>query len=226
MRILLVEDHIPLVNTLTQSLGALGIQVESCFDGERADEILQQHAFDVVVLDLELPRLDGIEIMRRLRSRGNNVPVLILTASGETLDRVRGLNAGADDYLPKPFELSELEARLRALHRRNLGAVHGIISVASLQLDPVSRRFAIGGQHLDLPPREHDLLEALICHADRPVRKSELADRLRSTDAVLSHDAVELYVHRLRRRLKGSGAAIHTLRGLGYVLEAVDDPTS
>ena len=226
MRILMVEDHRQLVNTLTQSLGVVGIQVEACFDGVQADEVLQQRAFDVVLLDLALPRLDGIEILRRLRSRGNDVPVLVLTASGETHDRVRGLNAGADDYLPKPFDLSELEARLRALHRRRLGAVHGIVRLASLEFDPVSRRFAIGGHHLDLPPREHDLLEALIVQADRPVRKAELADRLRSSDTVLSHDALEVYVHRLRRRLEGSGAAIHTLRGLGYVLEAVDDSPS
>jgi two-component system response regulator TctD len=226
MRILLVEDHRQLVNTLTQSLGVVGIQVEACFDGVQADEVLQQRAFDVVLLDLALPRLDGIEILRRLRSRGNDVPVLVLTASGETHDRVRGLNAGADDYLPKPFDLSELEARLRALHRRRLGAVHGIVRVASLEFDPVSRRFAICDHHLDLPPREHDLLEALIVQADRPVRKAELADRLRSSDTVLSHDALEVYVHRLRRRLEGSGAAIHTLRGLGYVLEAVDDSPS
>jgi two-component system response regulator TctD len=200
--------------------------VEACYDGVQADEVLQQRAFDVVLLDLALPRLDGIEILRRLRSRGNDVPVLVLTASGETHDRVRGLNAGADDYLPKPFDLSELEARLRALHRRRLGAVHGIVRVASLEFDPVSRRFSICEHHLDLPPREHDLLEALIVQADRPVRKAELADRLRSSDTVLSHDALEVYVHRLRRRLEGSGAAIHTLRGLGYVLEAVDDSPS
>ncbi|KQW00802.1 response regulator [Rhizobacter sp. Root1221] len=223
MRILLIEDHLQLVQTLTQSLGVLGILVDACSDGLQADEDLQQHAFDAVVLDLALPRLGGIEILRRLRRRGNNVPVLVLTASGDTLDRVNGLNAGADDYLPKPFDLSELEARLRALHRRSLGAVHSVLRVGLLEFDTVSRRFAVGARHLDLPPREHDLLEALTVQAGRPVRKIELADRLRSSDTVLSHDAVEVYVHRVRRRLDGSGAAIHTLRGLGYVLEAADD---
>lgn len=223
MHILLIEDHLEMVQTLTQSLGVLGIQVESCTDGLLADAALQQHAFDAVVLDLALPRMHGIEILRRLRQRADKVPVLVLTASGDTYDRVQGLNAGADDYLAKPFDLSELEARLRALHRRCVGAVDSVLSVAALEFNTVSRRFALGTQHLDLPPREHDLLEALIVHASRPVSKLVLTQRLRTSDAVLSNDALEIYVHRLRRRLDGSGAAIHTLRGLGYVLEAADD---
>jgi DNA-binding response OmpR family regulator len=223
MHILLIEDHLQMVQTLTQSLGVLGIQVESCTDGLLADAALQQHAFDAVVLDLALPRMHGIEILRRLRQRADKVPVLVLTASGDTYDRVQGLNAGADDYLAKPFDLSELEARLRALHRRCVGAVDSVLSVAALEFNTVSRRFALGTHHLDLPPREHDLLEALIVHASRPVSKLVLTQRLRTSDAVLSNDALEIYVHRLRRRLDGSGAAIHTLRGLGYVLEAADD---
>ena len=167
--------------------------------------------------------MGGIEILRRMRNRGDKVPVLVLTASGDTSDRVHGLNAGADDYLPKPFNLSELEARLRALHRRNLGAVHSVLGVGLLEYDTVSRRFTIDARHLELPPREHDLLEALIARLSRPVSKDVLADRLRSSEAVLSHDALEVYVHRLRRRLQGSGAAIHTVRGLGYVLEPSDE---
>jgi DNA-binding response OmpR family regulator len=223
MHILLIEDHLQMVQTLTQSLGVLGIQVESCTDGLLADAALQQHAFDAVVLDLALPRMHGIEILRRLRQRADKVPVLVLTASGDTYDRVQGLNAGADDYLAKPFDLSELEARLRALHRRCVGAVDSVLRVAELEFNTVSRRFALGTRHLDLPPREHDLLEALIVHASRPVSKLVLTQRLRTSDAVLSNDALELYVHRVRRRIDGSGAAIHTLRGLGYVLEAAND---
>lgn len=220
MRILLVEDHAPLARTLSQSLAALGMQVHCCANGLDADASLQTHAFDAVVLDLSLPGLDGSEVLRRLRQRGDIVPVLILTASGETLDRVRGLNAGADDYLPKPFDLSELEARLRALHRRKLGSASTVLQLATLQYDTLSRRFTLCSQALDLPPREHALLEALMLQAGRPLRKALLAERLRSDDAVLSPDALEVYVHRLRRRLAGSGAAIQTLRGLGYVLEA------
>ena len=223
MRVLLIEDNLKLVQTLTQSLGVLGIQVESEGDGVLADAALQEHAFDVVVLDLALPRMGGIEVLHRLRKRGDKVPVLILTASGDTSDRVHGLNAGADDYLPKPFDLSELEARLRALHRRNLGAVHSVLRVGRLEYDTVSRRFTVEARHLELPPREHDLLEALITRLSRPVSKNLLADGLRTSEAVLSHDALELYVHRLRRRLQGSGAAIHTVRGMGYVLEPSDE---
>ena len=161
-------------------------------------------------------------MLRRLRQRNDTVPVLVLTASGDITDRVYGLNAGADDYLAKPFELSELEARLRALHRRRLKSAHSVLAVGALALDTISRRFTVGGQPLELPPREHDLLEALMINAGRPVNKLLLADRLRSSDSVLSHDALEVYVHRLRRRIEGSGAAIHTLRGLGYLLEAAD----
>ncbi|MBI5721454.1 MAG: response regulator [Burkholderiales bacterium] len=224
MRILLIEDQASLVQTLTDSLGVLGIQVQASGDGRHADALLRQpHAYDAVVLDLALPGLGGLEVLRRLRQRGDKVPVLVLTASGETLDRVHGLNAGADDYLPKPFDLAELEARLRALYRRSLGTLHAVLRVAELGFDTVSRRFTVHGQALDLPPREHDLLEALVAQSPHPVSKQLLAERLRSSDAVLSHDALEVYVHRLRRRLEGSGAAIHTLRGLGYVLESVDD---
>jgi DNA-binding response OmpR family regulator len=224
MHILLIEDNAELVLTLRQSLGALGIQVDASGDGRLADRLLREHAFDIVVLDLALPGLSGLELLGRLRERGDSVPVLVLTASGDTHDRVQGLNAGADDYLAKPFDLAELEARLRALHRRRLGAVHSLLHVGRLEFDTLSRRFAVGGRALDLPPREHDLLESLMAHPGRPVSKLALAQRLCSADAVLSHDALEVYVHRLRRRLEGTGAAIHTLRGLGYVLEADDDP--
>lgn len=223
MRVLLIEDHAELVQTLTQSFGALGIAIESCADGVAADAALREHAYDVVVLDLALPRLPGLDVLRRLRQRGDAVPVLVLTASGDTHDRVHGLNAGADDYLPKPFDLAELEARIRALHRRSVGALHSLLRVGRLELDTVSRRFTIDARHLDLPPREHDLLEALMVHQGCPVSKHVLAKRLCSSEAVLSHEALEIYVHRLRRRLGGSGAAIQTLRGLGYVLEAADD---
>lgn len=219
MRILLIEDQANLVQTLAESLGAVGIRVDACGDGRQADTMLQRHAYDLVVLDLGLPGLNGFEVLRRLRERGDRVPVLVLTASGDTYDRVCGLNAGADDYLPKPFDLAELEARLRALYRRSVGVAQSSVHVAALGYDTLSRRFALHGQPLDLPPREHDLLEALILSSPRPVSKQLLAERLCTRDEVLSHDALEVYVHRLRRRLNHSGAVIHTLRGLGYVLE-------
>ena len=223
MRILLIDDHAELVLTLWQSLKALGIDVETTHDGHQADALLHDHTFDVVVLDLALPGMSGLELLRILRERGDRVPVLMLTASGDIRDRVVGLNGGADDYLSKPFELSELEARLRALHRRNLGATQSILRVGRLDFDTVSRRFTVGQQMLALPPREHHLLEALVERPGRPVSKVALAERLCTDDAVLSHDALEVYVHRLRRRLTGSGAAIHTLRGLGYMIDAAED---
>jgi two-component system response regulator TctD len=223
MRILLIEDHAPLVQTLRQSFRVLGIEVDVAADGAAGDATLRAHGYDAVVLDLALPGLSGLELLRRLRRRGDTVPVLILTASGDTPDRVHGLNAGADDYLAKPFELAELEARLRALHRRRLGAAGSALRVGGLDYDTVSRRFAVRGRALELPPREHDLLEELVKQAGRPVKKAALAQQLCSAEAVLSADALEVYVHRLRRRLDGSGAAIHTLRGLGYVLEAADE---
>lgn len=222
MRILLIEDQPGLVQSLTQSLAVLGITVESRQDGLAADAALQQHAYDAVVLDLALPRLHGLDLLRRLRERGDAVPVLILTASGDIQDRVQGLNAGADDYLPKPFDLAELEARLRALHRRRLGAAGSVLRIGTLALHMVSRRFTLGERPLDLPPREHDLLEALMVQAGRPVSKLALAQRLCGADEALSNEALEVYVYRVRRRLEGSGAAIHTLRGLGYVLEGAD----
>lgn len=196
MNILLIEDHLQLAQTLVQSLGALGIKVVSCNDGVQADAALQQHGFDAVILDLSLPRMNGMEILRRLRQRADKVPVLVLTASGEIYDRVQGLNAGADDYLAKPFDLAELEARVRALHRRSIGAVDSVLCVATLAFNTVSRRFTLAAHPLDLPPREHDLLEALIVHAGRPVSKLLLTQRLRSGDAVLSNEALEIYVHR------------------------------
>jgi two-component system response regulator TctD len=223
MKILLIDDHAELVLSLWQSLHALGIDVETSHDGKVAEEMLRDHAFDVVVLDLALPGISGLDLLHIMRDRGDTVPVLMMTASGDICDRVQGLNGGADDYLPKPFELAELEARLRALHRRHLGLLQASMRIGRLDFDSISRRFAIDARPLALPPREHHLLETLVERPGRPVSKATLAERMGSGDSVLSHDALEVYVHRLRRRLSGSGAVIHTLRGLGYMLDAVDE---
>jgi len=188
-------------------------------DGMQADQLLSGERYDAVVLDLALPRLDGLEVLRRARDRGNDVPVLILTASGETADRVRGLNAGADDYLPKPFDLAELVARLRALGRRRSGHPHVLFALGALTFDSVTQLFRIGERPLALPPREHQVLEVLMTHAGRPVRKAAVCDCLCTLDDTVTPDAVEIYVHRLRKRLAGSGTQIRTLRGLGYLLE-------
>ncbi len=222
MRILLVEDNPHLLRSLTLAL-AQGHVVDAVPDGAQADAVLRTERYDVVVLDLGLPKVDGLEVLRRLRARGDRTAVLVLTASGDTDDRVRGLDSGADDYLAKPFELTELEARLRALHRRSLGHAAPLLQVGRLVYDSVARSFRIDGERLALPPREHQVLEQLITRAGQPLRKRQLADAVSTLDESLNEDALEIYVHRLRRKLSGSGAVIHTLRGLGYVLEPADE---
>ena len=219
MRLLLVEDSQRLARSLVAGLAQAGMVVDSVVDGLQADQLLSNEPYDAVVLDLALPRLDGLEVLRRARDRGNDVPVLILTASGETADRVRGLNAGADDYLVKPFDLDELVARLRALWRRHSGHASVMFALGALTFDSVTQLFRVGTQPLPLPPREHQVLEVLMTHAGRPVRKATVCDSLCSLDDAVTPDAVEIYVHRLRKRLAGSGAQIRTLRGLGYLLE-------
>jgi two-component system response regulator TctD len=222
MRILIVEDNPHLLRTLTLAL-AQGHVVDAVPDGAQADAVLRTERYDVIVLDLGLPRMDGLEVLRRLRTRGDRTAVLVLTASGDTDDRVRGLDSGADDYLAKPFELTELEARLRALHRRSLGHASPALQVGRLVYDSVARSFRVDGERLALPPREHQVLEQLITRAGQPLRKRQLADAVSTLDEALNEEALEIYVHRLRRKLAGSGAVIHTLRGLGYVLEPADE---
>lgn len=219
MRLLLVEDSQRLARSLVAGLTQAGMVVDAVGDGVQADQLLSAEAYDAVVLDLALPRLDGLEVLRRARERSNTVPMLILTASGETADRVRGLNAGADDYLPKPFDLAELVARLRALGRRRNGHAHVVFALGALTFDSVTQVFRLGGEPLVLTPREHQVLEVLMTHAGRPVRKAVVCSRLCTLDDVVTPDAIEIYVHRLRKRLAGSGTQIRTLRGLGYLLE-------
>jgi two-component system response regulator TctD len=172
---------------------------------------------------ISLPGMDGLEVLRRARMRDNAVPVLVLTASGETSDRVHGLNAGADDYLPKPFDLAELVARLRAIARRRVGRAHAVFVSGPLRYDTVSRLFTLAGQMLQLPPREHAVLEFLVAQPGSPVSKQVLCDRMCTLDEAISPEAIDIYIHRLRRRLEPSGLRIKTLRGLGYLLEAVAD---
>ena len=223
MRILLVEDNPHLARSLAAGMARSGMVVDPIGDGLHADQLLRTEDYDAVVLDLALPRLGGMEVLRRARERGNDVPVLILTASGELPERVRGLNAGADDYLAKPFELDELVARLHAIARRRVGQAHAVFRVGRLAYDSTSRLFRLDGQALSLPPREHGVLEALVMQAGRPVSKARLAKRLCTLDDAVSAQALEIYVHRLRRKIEGGGVRIRTLRGLGYLLEEAPD---
>lgn len=219
MRVLLVEDSARLARSLTAALRDAGMVVDAVADGLQAEQALAAEDYDAAVLDLALPRLDGMAVLRRARARGSDVPVLILTASGETADRVRGLNAGADDYLAKPCDLDELVARLRAIGRRRAGRAHAVFTVGLLRYDAVDQCFQFGTERLLLPPREHQVLEVLVTHAGRPVSKATMCSRLCSLDEAITPDAIEIYVHRLRRRLPPEGPQIRTLRGLGYLLE-------
>lgn len=223
MRVLLVEDNPKLVRSLSAGMREAGMVLDAVSDGLHADQLLQHETYDAVVLDLELPRLNGLEVLQRARTRGNDVPVLILTASGETPERVRGLNAGADDYLAKPFDLAELLARVRAVARRRSGRASPVLALGQLSYDTVGMMFSVGGRTLPLPPREYGVLQALIERAGRPVSKVALSAQLCSLDDAISPEALEIYIHRLRRKIEGSGTRIRTLRGLGYMLEPDDD---
>ena len=220
MRLLLVEDSLKLAAWLGQALRQHGYAVDVTHDGIEADSLLRTEHYDAIVLDLSLPSMDGLTILQRLRARGTASPVLILTARGELEDRVRGLNLGADDYLAKPFELSELEARLQALLRRAHGVPAPQLGLGPLVYDSSGRIFTLHGQRLVLRPKEHAVLEVLMTRAGKAVSKAQLYDSVFSIDATTGQDVVEIYIHRLRKQLQDSGVAIVTLRGLGYVLEA------
>jgi two-component system, OmpR family, response regulator TctD len=222
MRILLVEDHPQLAESVAQALRAAGWTVDLLIDGVAADLALSTEDYALAILDVGLPRLDGFQVLSRLRQRGKTLPVLMLTARGEVTDRVHGLNLGADDYLAKPFELSELEARVKALLRRSVAAGERQQSCGPLMYDLDARRFSLDGQALSLTSREQSVLEALITRPGRVMSKDQLAAQVFGLDEDASADAIEIYIHRLRKKLEGSSVRIVTFRGLGYLLEAAD----
>lgn len=223
MRILIAEDDRVIADGLTRSLRQGGYAVDCVGDGVAADNALLTAAYDVLILDLGLPRLSGLEVLKRLRARKAALPVLILTAQDGTGDRVRGLDLGADDYMVKPFELAELEARVRALARRS-GTASPLIRLGRLAYDQVSRNAWIDEQPLELSARETGLLEILLGRAGRLVSKDQLVDHLCGWDDEVSHNAIEVYVHRLRKKLEAGGVRIATVRGLGYCLEEPRNP--
>jgi DNA-binding response OmpR family regulator len=231
MRILLVEDDPVLGRTMAQGLEKAGHRVELARTVEEAQHWWAVQGFDTVLLDLNLPHAastrsglgSGLTALRGARARGDRTPVLILSARDSTEERIAGLDAGADDYLGKPYELKEVEARLRALVRRASGTAD-VVAVGQLLLDRVARRCSLGGQPLELPAREFELLWELMTPPGRVLSKSELSQRLSDTSEALGDNALESFVSRLRRKLQGSGAAIRTLRGLGYVLEEDASP--
>ena len=221
MRLLLVEDNQSLADWLCRTLRKQRYTVDWIANGADADFLLRSETFDLVILDLTLPKLDGHEVLRRLRARGNRTPVLVLTADNTTQSRVSELDHGADDYVAKPFEVEELEARIRVLLRRSSQMAQPLIDCGNLVYDSNTHEFTLAGRALLLTPRERAVLEVLAMKLGSTVSKPALAHSLYSIDESLSVDAIEIYVHRLRKKLEGSDATIVTLRGLGYVLRRV-----
>jgi len=217
MRILLVEDNLSLAEWLTRTLGRSKFAVDCAYNGADADHLLRTQTYELVILDLSLPRLDGHEVLKRLRARDNNV--LILTARNTVEGRILGLNEGADDYMAKPFDVNELDARIRAILRRVNQKKNPLLQCGALRYDSNTRIFALGDKDLALPPREHAVLEALIVKLGKTVSKQSLAESLFAMHDHAAPDAIEIYVSRLRRKLEHSDAAIITLRGLGYLLK-------
>jgi len=223
MRLLLVEDNRQLSDWIAKSLRQEKYSVDCVYSGDDADHVLSTEDYGLVILDLSLPKMSGLEILRRLRSRASSVPVIILTAS-DTIDaRVAGLNSGADDYLPKPFDIVELEARIRAHLRRANVQQHSIVRCGELEFDGNARSFTLAGRPLTLTSREHAVLEALILRAGSTVSKTSLATKIFGFDDEANPSAIEIYVHRVRKKLAGSSTSIVTLRGLGYVLKQIPD---
>lgn len=219
MRVLVIEDDATLGRALQEFLTDQGYATDWLADGKRALAALANHSYDLVVLDLNLPLIDGLQVLISLRGEGSEIPVLVLTARDGLADRVAGLDAGADDYLTKPFELAELAARVRALARRHLGVARSLIEFGSLSFDTAHRECRVAGQRLALSVRELSVLEMLMVRAGKVVTKQQIVQGLSALDSDFSENAVEVYIYRLRKRLEGTGAAIQTVRGFGYLLE-------
>lgn len=220
MRILLVEDDPLLGDGLRAGLRQLGFQVDWVRDGEAAETEARGHAYAAAVLDLGLPRRDGMDVLGSLRRSGLTLPVLVLTARDAIADRIRGLDTGADDYVVKPVDLDELAARLRALVRRSHGQPVDLLRCAGVELDPAGRRVTKGDQEVTLSQREFDLLHALMLNAGRVLTREQLEQHLYSWGQEVESNVVEVHIHHLRRKLGAD--VIHTVRGVGYLIRRDD----
>jgi len=218
MRILLVEDNQELATWLAKLLRNSHFAVDCVFDGEDADSVLSMNDYDLAIVDLALPGMDGLQVLRRLRQRGSKLPVIILTANGSLDCRVAGLDEGADDYIAKPFEFAELEARIRVQLRRANDQASSVLSCGPLTFDSRTREFKLDQQPVSVTPREHAVLHHLMLKAGKTVSKRQIRDSLFGFDEDVDEAAIEVYVHRLRKKMEGHSLQIRTLRGLGYIL--------
>lgn len=223
MRILIAEDDPAIAAAITASLRQGGHAVDHVTSGTQADAALRDTAHDLLILDLGLPALDGTDVLHRLRQRGSGVPVLVITAREGLNERVRVLDLGADDYLVKPFALAEFEARVRALLRRSASKGATELRIGRLRLDVPGHRAWVDEQPLELTAREFGLLEALASRPDRITNRAQLVEALCNWDQELTDNGLDIAIHRLRRKLHGSGANVRTVRGLGYLLEESAD---
>ena len=219
MRLLLVEDDVMVASGIKLGLCNAGYTVDWVGSAERAEQAMEEESFDLAIVDIGLPGIDGLELTRRLRSRGGTLPVLILTARDALHDRVQGLDLGADDYMLKPFELPELLARLRALLRRSQAATSAVLSFGPLEMDTAQRRVQLAGAVLELGPREWTVLEYLLLQAPKPAAKDKLLAALTGWDKEITPNAIEVYVSRLRAKLEPAGIQLRSIRGFGYRLE-------
>ena len=219
MRIALVEDNVSLAKGIAYQLQDAGHSVDVLHDGEEAEIFLRQEPGDLVILDINLPGKTGLELLSALRDRGDPRPVILLTARSETQDRVHGLDAGADDYLVKPFEMEELSARIRALNRRKATTPQRVVALGPLQFNPGSFELFDKGQRLDVPRRELSLLAALVDANGRTMSKASLLDHLYGAGSETDEKVIEVYVSRLRKRLSPYNIGIQVHRGIGYFLD-------
>jgi len=220
MRLLLVEDEARLAANLRRGLSEAGFTVDRAADAEGADKALAAVEYDLIVLDIRLPGKDGLSFLRERRARGDTIPVLILTARGSVEERVEGLNAGADDYLPKPFAFAELVARVRALARRNRAPAQTLLQVADLELDTLKRRVWRAGQTIEFSPKEIVLLEFLMRHVNQVVTRDMIAEAVWDSSYNVFTNLIEVFINRIRRKIDRDRPVplIQTVRGSGYVM--------
>lgn len=223
MNILLIEDDEVLADGLTHTLTQSGYRVSEAPSGKHAQHLLKAQGFDLIILDLGLPDMDGLQLLKHLRHQKISLPIMILTARDGLNDRIEGISKGADDYMTKPFELRELEARLNALIRRCYGGFNTVIEVGKLSLDTSSHQIKAGGELLSISSREMAILELMLMHAGKVMSKDRIAQHLASDVDVLADNAIEVYIHRIRKHIESHQVVIKTIRGLGYLLEAKSD---